>query len=61
VSVEGARITASSIDDWYQIDFAASEKGLAEHFRLYAAPPLASDFAGISGSHLFQYDWSLNE
>lgn len=61
VSVEGARLTASSIYDWYQVDFAASEKGLVEHFRMYAAPPLASALAGFSGSYRFRYDWGINE
>lgn len=61
VSVEGSRITASSIYDWYQVDFATSEKGLVEHFRMYAAPPLASALAGFSGSYRYRYDWSLNE
>ncbi len=40
---------------------AASEAGLVEHLRLYAAPPLASAIAGFEGSYRFQYDWSLNE
>jgi hypothetical protein len=61
VSVADGRITASSIYDWYQVDFAASEKGLVDHFRTFAAPPLATALAGFSGSYRFQYDWSLNE
>ena len=38
---EKGRITASRIYDWYREDFAASEKGLVDHFRSYAAPALA--------------------
>jgi hypothetical protein len=61
VAVEGKRLTASSIYDWYRDDFARSESELLVHFGAYAAPPLAAALAGFDGSFRYHYDWSLNE
>lgn len=61
VTVEGDRIIASSIYDWYQSDFGGTEQGVLAHFREYADPPLASSLEGFSGAIIYRYDWSLNE
>ncbi len=61
VSVEGGRLTASSIYDWYQGDFDGSEEGVLSHFRTYATSALATSLTSVSSSFRYRYDWSLNE
>ena len=59
--VEGGRLIASSIYDWFQVDFGGSEAGVLEHLRAYAEGPLAEALRGFRGTISYQYDWSLNE
>ncbi len=60
-AVEGGRLVVSSIYDWYQADFSGSERGVIEHLRRYARPPLAQALVGISTISATRYDWALND
>lgn len=59
--VEGGNLTASSIYDWFQVDFGGSETGVLAHLQQYAQAPLAEALRGFRGKVSYQYDWSLNE
>ncbi len=61
VSVEGNKLTVSSIYVWYKADFGGSDADVIAHLRHYAAPDLTRALGAIdriSGDH---YDWSLND
>jgi hypothetical protein len=60
-SIEGGRLTVSSIYDWFQVDFGGSERGVIEHLRRFADPPLHEKSKGVDGIAGYTYDWSLNE
>ena len=57
---QDGRLRVSSIYDWFQADFGGSAKGVVEHLRKYAEPPLRKRLEGYSGSLDHHYDWSLN-
>ena len=56
-----ARLTASSIYDWYQEDFGGDEAGVIAHLRLYARPALEARLDSVIGVYDFDYDWTLND
>jgi len=55
-----SRLTASSIYDWFQVDFGGDEAGVIAHLRTYAHPELAGKLEGITEVYNFDYDWALN-
>ena len=59
--VDGGRLTVSSIYEWYQSDFGASDQGVIAHLRQYAEPGLAGQLASVSSVYDDAYDWSLND
>ena len=59
VLIEGDKITASSIYDWFRADFGDSEKAVFDHWRKYATPELAAKFDGIGKIASHNYDWAL--
>lgn len=58
--VEGDRLYASKIYDWFQEDFEDSEAGVIRHALQYAEPELAEILNGISDIRGYEYDWALN-
>jgi hypothetical protein len=58
---EGSTLVASSIYDWFEIDFGGSKAGVTEHLLRYAEGPLADQLKGFSGRVKYRYDWSLND
>jgi hypothetical protein len=60
VAVEGRRVRASSIYDWFEEDFGGSAAGVLAHLRRFAAPELAGRLASVSAIDAYAYDWSLN-
>ena len=56
-----ARLTASSIYDWFQEDFGDNEAGVIAHLHLYAHPTLKKKLEGIDEVYDFEYDWTLND
>jgi len=61
VRVEGDKVIASSIFDWYKGDFGTSDENLLNHFRKYAKDDLAAQLAGKTKISKFEYNWDLNE
>jgi hypothetical protein len=59
--VTGGRLIVSSIYVWYEADFGGSDRGVIEHLRRYARPPLAAALAGIDHISADDYDWRLND
>lgn len=59
--VEGATLIASSIYDWFQVDFGGSEAGVLEHLRQVAEGELAVALQSFRGKISYAYDWNLNE
>lgn len=59
-AVRGGVLTVSSIYDWFQEDFGASETGVLAHLRKYARPELARDLKLVIDIDGYEYDWSLN-
>lgn len=61
VRVEGKRLVASRIYEWYREDFTGQEGGLLGHLRRYAEPALAQSLQPFDRVARFAYDWSLND
>ena len=61
VSLDGKRVTASSIYKWFKEDFGGTDAGVIDHFKQYAAPDLKAKLDGVSSIDRFEYDWALNE
>lgn len=57
--VDGA-LTASSIYDWYGVDFGGPA-GVLAHARRYADTRTAALLKGATSIEEFRYDWSLND
>jgi Protein of unknown function, DUF547 len=57
--VEGDRIKASSIYDWFKADFGGSAETVLVHARKYAAPELKAKLAGKTTINSYDYDWAL--
>ncbi len=63
VTVAGNKATASSIYNWFDVDFGGDEAGVVAHWLQYADAELAAELAA-AGDKLkikYGYDWSLNE
>jgi hypothetical protein len=54
-----ARITASSIYNWFQADFGGSEAAVIDHLRKYARPELTAKINAIGRIAGYDYDWKL--
>jgi len=61
VSIDGTRVTASSIYKWFQEDFGDSKKDVIAHLKQYAEPELKAQLDTITTIKNYEYDWSLNK
>lgn len=61
IKVADGQVTASSIYNWFQVDFGGSAEGVLQHARRYAEPALKSKLESITTIAEFAYDWSLND
>ena len=61
VRVEGGKVIASKIFNWYKVDFGDSQAGMLDHFRKYARGDLATQLQGKTKISSFEYNWNLNE
>lgn len=61
VTIDGDKLTASSIFDWYAKDFGDSDKQIIEHFIQYADTGLAQELDAFRKINRYEYDWRLNE
>ena len=60
-NVEGGKVTASKIFDWYKEDFGGNKAGILAHARQYAKGNLKTALDAANTIHDFGYDWDLNE
>ena len=60
VSVQGSKITASSIFKWYKKDFGGNESGILAHLRQYATGSKKAALDAANDINRYQYDWDLN-
>ena len=60
VSVQGSKITASSIFKWYKKDFGGNESGILAHLRQYATGSKKAALDAANDISRYQYDWDLN-
>lgn len=61
IAVTDGRITASSIYNWFAVDFGGSAAGVLVHARQYADPVLKRKLDSITTIPDYGYDWSLND
>lgn len=61
IAVTGSRVVASSIYDWFQVDFGGNVTGVLAHVRKYANADLAKKLDGVTTISSYDYDWALNE
>lgn len=61
IKVEDGRIRASSIYDWFQVDFGGTPAGVLDHARRYASAELKASLEGRTTIDSFDYDWRLND
>jgi hypothetical protein len=59
--LEGHRLVASKLYDWFQEDFGGGEAGVIAHLRRYAEPAFAAALARVSEIDRYEYDWGLND
>lgn len=58
---DNGRVSASSIYDWFAVDFGSSDANVLAHLRQYAAAPLRTKLDKVKSISSYAYDWSLNE
>ena len=59
--VENGKVTASSIFNWYKVDFGDTNEGVLEHARRYAKGDLKTALDAATTINKFEYNWNLNE
>ena len=59
VAIEGDKIKASSIYDWFKADFGGSEATVIAHLNKYASPELKEKINKIGKIASYDYDWTL--
>ena len=60
VSVQGGKITVSSIFKWYKKDFGGNEAGVLAHLRQYASGSKKAALDAANDIDKYDYDWDLN-
>jgi len=60
VSVQGGKITVSSIFKWYKKDFGGNEAGILAHLRQYASGSKKAALDAANDIDKYDYDWDLN-
>ena len=59
--VENGKVTASSIFNWYKVDFGDTNEGVLAHARKYAKGDLKTALDAATTINKFDYNWNLNE
>lgn len=59
--VKSGSIKASSIYNWFQVDFGGSASGVLEHAAQYAEPSLQATLRAARAIDEYVYDWNLND
>ena len=58
--VRDGRLYASSLYEWYQVDFGDSDAAVIQHLKQFANPELARLLETVSYIYDDDYDWTLN-
>ncbi|MEX2453571.1 MAG: DUF547 domain-containing protein [Rhodospirillaceae bacterium] len=61
VLFDGDAVYVSSIYRWFAEDFGGSARGVLDHLRKYASPPLRERLGRVAAIGGYRYDWSLND
>jgi Protein of unknown function, DUF547 len=61
INVNGGKVTASSIYDWFKADFGGNAAGVLAHARSHADPALKQKLESITTIAGYDYNWSLND
>jgi hypothetical protein len=61
IAVEGGKVMASNIYNWFEVDFGGSAAAVLAHVRKYAGPALKQKLEGITTIASYDYNWSLND
>jgi hypothetical protein len=61
ISVDGGKVKASQIYNWFIVDFGGSADKVLDHVRKYAEPALKAKLEGITTIASHDYLWSLND
>jgi len=61
VNIDNDKLLLSSIYEWFQVDFGASETALLDHLERFAAADLAGKLKNYRGTISYQYNWDLNQ
>lgn len=54
-------VIASSIYNWFQVDFGGDARGVLAHLKRYAQPELRTKLAAATTIEGYDYDWNLND
>jgi len=61
VEIRGNSLKASSIYDWFKVDFGGSKSATLDHFRRFAGPELRAALDAGATINGYGYNWDLNE
>jgi hypothetical protein len=59
LKIEGDKVWASSIYDWFKADFGGSVASITAHMAKYAEPELKAKLAKVTAISSYGYDWAL--
>ena len=61
LEIKNGKLRASSIYDWFQVDFGGNAAGVLAHVVKFAGPELKAALAGRTAIDSYDYDWRLND
>lgn len=61
VTVDGDKLTLSTLFKWYREDFGEDSKAVVRRLANYARPELAQRMERYQGRISYRYDWALNK
>lgn len=61
VEVNNGRVVASSIYQWFNVDFGGNAEGVLSHLRRYGRQQLLQELSRTQKIDNYQYDWTLND
>ena len=59
ILINGDKVWASSIYDWFKADFGGSIASITAHMAKYAEPALKAKLAKVTAINEYGYDWAL--
>jgi Protein of unknown function, DUF547 len=59
IKIDGDKVWASSIYDWFKADFGGNVASITAHMAKYAEPALKAKLAKVTAINDYGYDWAL--